>query len=68
MNIKASAAYDLAGLTATKRLVELVRASYGVVAPQSLLGEPASLQSDAVRPIKMRRNPHARRLVSAPMG
>jgi hypothetical protein len=43
MPIKASEAFDKAGLKATELLVAHVRQAFGKTAPDSLAGEPSSL-------------------------
>jgi hypothetical protein len=43
MSIKASLAYDKAGLKATKSLVDHIRQIFGRTVPDSLRGEPSSL-------------------------
>lgn len=43
MRVKASAAYDQAGLKTTKSLVSRVRQIFGRTVPDSLRGEPISL-------------------------
>jgi hypothetical protein len=47
MKVKASDAYDKAGLKLTKILVGNIRNSFGRSVPDSLAGEPLSLTSDA---------------------
>jgi hypothetical protein len=46
MSVKASAAYDRAGLKTTKLLVTHLREFFGRTVPDSLRGEPSSLSSD----------------------
>jgi hypothetical protein len=50
MSVKASVAYDQAGLKTTKSLVTHVREFFGRTVPDSLRGEPSSLSSDSYPP------------------
>jgi hypothetical protein len=63
MKVKASNAYDKAGLKLTKILVDNIRGSFGRSVPDSLAGEPASLTSDAKQASKPAHLGHAAKLV-----
>jgi hypothetical protein len=63
MKVKASNAYDKAGLKLTKVLVNHLRSSFGRSVPDSLAGEPLSLTADDKQSARPDDVGHAAKLV-----